>query len=258
MIKGFIFGTIIITIFSCQSKQVFELTDWEKDGLKGNVQAIREYSGDTLLLRVVEYNILGYKEKILLYMPPTGKLWKEINFVYENNFLVKEIATVDGETYKTKYKRNQLGQIKEEISIFPNNEINSRILYEYDNKNRIMKRTYVSKNLHSYSYTFEYTPRQIKEFHCTYGLCHINDLNENGLIIKRNEYKSNGDVHSGRIYEYNDNNDVVLEIVLWNNKETDRIVYEYTYDDKGNWIIKNRKWESGVGVSSTKREIIYR
>ncbi len=129
-------------------------------------------------------------------------------------------------------------------------------MYEYDNENRIIKRTWVSKTLDSYYYTFEYTPQQIKEFHCVYGLSYINDLNESGLVVKRNEYKSNGDVHSGTIYEYNEYNDVVLEIKLWNNKERDRIVYEYTYDDKGNWIIKSAKWRSGGGYS-IKREITY-
>jgi len=253
------FFCIIMAIicFSCQSKQIFvELTDWEKDNLKGSVQLIKEYR-DTLLLQIIEYNTLGYKEKVLFYMPPKGNLWKEMNFVYDNNYLVEAVSIVDNdEIYKTQYKRNKHYQIEEEIIIYSNNEINERLLYEYDNRNRIIKTTYVPQNLNTYYYTFEYTPQCIKEFHSSYGLSYVNDLNSKGLVIKRNEYKSNGEIHSGKIYEYNESNDVVLEIELWNNKETDRIGYEYTYDNKGNWITKNAKWKNGGGYY-LKRKIIY-
>ena len=77
-----------------------------------------------------------------------------------------------------------------------------------------------------------------------------------GLVIKRNEYKSNGEIHMGNSYAYNEYQDVMLELELWNNKETDRINYNYEYDNVGNWLIKVQEWKSG-GKSKVRREIIY-
>lgn len=246
---------MILCCCSCLTQNnLVEKTDIEKDNLKGNIKAIKVFH-DTLLLAFTEYNKDGFKQKSIFYNP-NGQLRNEIKYVYNEGFLIEQISTfADSSKFRTQYKRNGLHQVIEEVTIFPDNQIDSRIQYEYDKENRVIKRTYIPKKGASYCYTYEYSANFKKEIHCTYGLEYYNELFD-GLTVKRTEYKSNGDIHMGYIYEYNQNKDIILEIELWNTKETDRIQSSYIYDKKENWIQCSKEWKSG-GKSILKREIEY-
>ncbi len=246
---------MILCSFSCLTQNnLVGRTDIEKDNLKGNIKAVKVLN-DTLLLAFTEYNKDGFKQRAIFYNP-NGQLRNEIKYIYNEGFLIEQISTfADSSKFRTQYKHNGLHQVIEEVTIFPDNQIDSRIQYEYDKENRVIKRTYIPKNGASYCNTYEYSANFKKEIHCTYGLEYYNELSD-GLTVKRTEYMSNGDIHMGYIYEYNQNKDIILEIELWNNKETDRIQSSYIYDKKENWIQYSKEWKSG-GKSILKREIEY-
>jgi len=241
--------------FSCSTQKLFdETSDWEKENLKGKVKRTSLFQ-DSVLINRTEYNNNGFKTKSTFYNH-NGKLRNENTFDYTNGYLTSETSKfADGKIYKTVYERDNNNRVIKETSIYPDGEINSHVEFEYNDSNQIIKRTYIPKNNNSYCYTFEYSSTEKKEIHCTYGLQYLNELSD-GLVIKRNEYKSNGEIHMGHSYEYNNHEDVILEIELWNNKETDRINYGYEYDKTGNWLIKVQEWKSG-GKSKVRREIKY-
>jgi hypothetical protein len=240
---------------SCSTQKLFkETTDWEKENLNGKIKSTSIFQ-DSVLLNKTDYNKLGFKTKSIFYNH-NGDLRNENNFEYINGFLASITSEfADGKVYKTIYERDNRNRIIKETSIYPNGEVDSRIEFEYNDSDQIIKRTYIPKNNNSYCYTFEYGLTEKKEIHCTYGLQYLYELSD-GLVIKRNEYKSNGEIHMGHSYEYNEYKDVILELELWNNKETDRIKYNYEYDSTGNWLIKVQEWKSG-GKSKIRREIIY-
>ena len=207
------------------------------------------------MLNCTEYDKKGFKIKSTFYNHD-GKLRNKNRYNYSKGYLTTETSEfADGKVYKTTYERDSKNRVIEETSIYTNGEIDSRIEFEYNDSNQIIKRTYIPKNNNSYCYTFEYSSTEKKEIHCTYGLQYLYELSD-GLVIKRNEYKSNGEIHMGNSYAYNEYQDVMLELELWNNKETDRINYNYEYDNVGNWLIKVQEWKSG-GKSKVRREIIY-
>ncbi len=252
--------TSIILIISCFTlsclthKEFKETTDREKENLKGYVKSVNVFQ-DSLLLNKTDYSKKGFKTKSTFY-DHNGELRNQNNFEYIKGFLASVTSEFADETvYKTIYERDSKNRIIKETSIYPNGEVDSRIEFEYNDSDQIIKRTYIPKNNNSYCYTFEYSLTEKKEIHCTYGLHYLYQLSD-GLVIKRNEYKSNGEIHMGHSYEYNEHKDVILELELWNNKETDRIKYNYEYDNAGNWLIKVQEWKSG-GKSKVRREISY-
>ena len=251
---------VILSIISCLTlscstqKSFNETTDWKKENLKGKVKS-KSLFQNSILLNCIEYNKKGFKIKSTFYHYD-GKLRNENRYDYSEGYLTTETSEfADGKVYKKTYERDYKNRVIKETSIFPNGEIDSRIEFEYNDSNQIIKRTYIPKNNNSYCYTFEYSSTEKKEIHCTYGLQYLYELSD-GLVIKRNEYKSNGEIHMGYSYAYNEYQDVILELELWNNKETDRIKYNYEYDKVGNWLIKVQKWKSG-GKSKVRREMIY-
>ncbi len=254
-IQIIILSIISCLTLSCSTQKLFiETTDWEKENLKGKVKSTSLFQ-DSILLNSTEYDKKGFKIKSIFYNHD-GKLRNEIKYDYSNGYLTTETSEfADGKVYKTTYERDNKNRVIKETSIYPNGEIDSRIEFEYNDSNQIIKRTYIPKNNNSYCYTFEYSLTEKKEIHCTYGLHYLNELSD-GLVIKRNEYKSNGEIRMGHSYEYNNHQDVILEIELWDNKETDRINYSYEYDETGNWLIKVQEWKSG-GKSKVRREITY-
>lgn len=254
-INIFLLSIISFLIFSCSTvEECKESTDWEKENLKGNVKSISIFQDDVLSSKI-EYNQKGFKTKSTFYLH-NGELYNEQNFEYINDFLGAMTSKfANGENYKTIYERDNKHRIIKETSVYANGKIDSRIEFEYNDSDQVIKKTYTSKKNNSYCYTFEYSLTEKKEIHCTNGLHYINELSD-GLVIKRNEYTSNGKLYMAYSYEYNEQKDVILECELWNDRETDRIKYIYEYDNTGNWLSKIKEWKNGE-KSTFKRKIIY-
>lgn len=246
---------MIINCTSCQSNNVIvEKSDLEKENLKGRIKTIKIYQGPLLMI-YSEYNKDGYIQKNISYNFQ-GQVGIDIEYFYSDKYLIEKMTKYDDSTfYKIHYKRNNVGQVEEEDITSTNSKIDSRTFYEYDSSNRISKMAYISKNAISYCYTYEYGDRFKKEIHCKLGLIYLYEYT-NGLVSKRTEYESNGEVLKEKLYEYNQNRDIILEIELMNNKETDRIQYEYNYDNKGNWIDRSSKNKVGMKLE-WKRIIEY-
>lgn len=237
---------LFISLFSsCYLNQPAKRqTDLERENLKGDVKTSKLYN-DTLLLNTTEYNKKGFKTSSTFFNPD-GKLRNTNVYIFDKlgNLTEEQSTFAKGEVYRTLYLYDSENRNIKKISIFPDNSIDSKLEFEYDNKNRVSKRTYISKNGDTYFYTFEYDKNLTKEIHCTYGLQYLYKI-ESDLIKEKSEFKSNGKKEQSYKYEYNELRDLITEIILWEDKETDKETITYIYDKINNWTQKTTEYKSG-------------
>lgn len=222
-------------------------TDWFKLKLKGKVKALDEYS--------CEYEgdegsvVVGTKMKYPLY--------------FEYSFNDKGMCD-------TTYLRQGSGEIwVYDIPFYSKgNQIDSS--YTYDESNTLVQRilfTYTDSNVIEKVYDGKEITESIVRKYSDVGLLieehqFLDDFERKTIFI----YNSKNQLIECKFYdveefiltkyEYNENEDVIKEIIKKEDEPEEVVLYNYEYDSKQNWVIKyfNRK---GKISRVLKRDIVY-
>jgi len=172
---------------------------------------------------------------------------------YDDEKFVKEYHEYDengNETQKVIYlneteieekiisKYNDQGNVIEEISYGENNELNTKTLYFRNENNKlnqvILEYADGSKTIRKYTYSKEDKEILITEIsdENEFESKELVILNNDGAVIEKQIINEFNDVTEKRVYEYNEDKNLLLETLFENNKAVS--ITKYTYNDKKN------------------------
>lgn len=254
----FLIGLVAIVTVCCSKKK----NDLARQEASGNVKSIRTTGyeaiekfgeiceGDVLygedINSIIAFNQEGYITETS-YFNHSGNLEKKSVYVFDSDGKVTKINNYDGDgdvIGRTVYTYNKDGKTTKMVNYDKSGKINYTLKYEWDG-DKCIKSQFIS----------EYTK----------GDYSINEFNGNSLV-KSVVYDKNGE-KTGESFEYE--NDKITKIVYseyaisltYNDKglctsivngqlyntnsyhgaEGESYIYEYEYDNKGNWIRKVEK-----------------
>ncbi|MBP1645435.1 MAG: hypothetical protein H6Q16_1010 [Bacteroidetes bacterium] len=282
----FIVSLFVFIIFNLTTiAQSKKKSDAEIDELRGKVMCV-EYKaftkGETFfrlipIKRVIsdEYTIYnkdgsifshkqinGYKENysISLYKyDERGNCIERIDSNYDEGITRSRV-------YNHIYKYDNSGNIIEESNYF-NNEFSSKYYYKYDeNGNCYESISYESENDSAFSKTLYIRDKDKKKVEwIMYNKLgdldsrFIREYDNNGNVIKVENFNQEDTLPSVTFYKYNDKNDITEQSFFDNKTNTKYIVYKikYKYDSKGNWIKGTKYNKDGSIEFIHKRKIKY-
>jgi hypothetical protein len=218
--------------------------------LKGKIQMMTEsvYPGENTkilsLKNVFKYDANGNRLELASYKSDGG-LVSNIKSAYDSagkvvsEETVLSNGTVDIKTQiKTDDKGNRVEQINLKQGLAPNNILNNKYVYKYDEKAHMLEWNAFRGNgsfFFKYSYNYDANGNRTEWIH-------LSQANEVTLRL---------------VYKYDDKNNIIEE-TDYNRDGTVKAAYTYTYefDKKGNWV-KQKKIQNGSVVEVRTREYKY-
>ncbi len=230
-----LFVILAVVAFSATAQKV--PSDVTNDGFKGQVKKVSEYifdaegsakdpkKGMSLQITETRYDQYGNK-KVITY------------FADKNNII-----------FKTRYKRDAIGNLILEQFINPEGNVIGRTYYSYDTKN-VLTQMYVfdeeTQLENRTRFVYDASGRLVGKNMCdNYNDIldrEVYELAHNGLPQKSSVYNRQKQLTDETLYEYDDHDQVITETHFdYNGKEAKdaevtTTLYEYSYDDQGNWV----------------------
>lgn len=252
-----VFGVFLLE--GCGSQNIIE-NDLEKMNLKGNVEFLKEESGESSDIFLFDQNGMKIREiskmgdqgfRVIKYNYQSGKLSSSDSKTIMRNYISEDVSTlkydIDGiltseesKDYTNIYKYNEKGNVIEVITDWKNKEFQ---------KESIQKNFYSNASLDSSVFTNVF-PDNSNSIQKVYF--------KNGLVTST-VYLHKGEVsHSGQ-YEYDKNgNQISFTFKDYSDGKINesKKKFEYSYDPNGNWIEKKTLEEDRV-TNITKRTLVY-
>ncbi len=212
----YLFFIVVISFFSCQNSKKEE-TDFESDGLKGNVsqltqntyEAIEKF-GEIIQGKGIDFS---YSHR------PFDHFLKKYNV--KGNLIEWKLYNSDGSLKrKETYKYDDKGNLIKSNEYNSDGSFDKKCIYKHDDKGKkIEKNCYNLDGSLDYKYIYKY--------------------DDKGNGIESNEYNSDGSLKGKVGYKYDDKG---------NNIEINMVVskFTYKYDDKGILIERNDYNSDGI------------
>ncbi|MDB5128076.1 hypothetical protein [Mucilaginibacter sp.] len=226
---------ILLALMGISVKGVCQITaDNVREGLKGKVATMKKtYYGiypdiinsSSVSLFDAQGYIINAVNSDSLQSP--AQIWK---FKYDDKKKLLKLTTVKGSKI---------------LSVYTN---------IYDTRGYLVQQN-MSTNQRTYfkpvRYFFKYNKQgQLIEIYSeTYGIDirpskEVFTYDKNGLRITQSTYNSGGYLIDKVFMTYNENRDIIKSVYYYNVMSPDKLsttLYNYTYDKKGNWVVKRRK-----------------
>ena len=270
--KKIVLSIVLLTFISCinsgfanDTLRPKPKTDWEKEGLKGKVKMIchtdsniksTETVSDTVLMY---YSVYGYTTEIKGSQPIKSKI---VSFYYDtNNYLLKRCYFNNGKSlcYLYYYYGFDGKPLINETTYFPDSSYIKEYFY-FDNSGNIKSKTtsYKSRNnqtLYEYDSNCNIKEEIFKVYDKITGgkKYYYNELNQ---IISSKSYNKDSEIIQSNEYKYLSGNLCEEKWFDEDNNLFNSFLYEYFFDNKGNWICKY-KYRNNKLESVLKREITY-
>ncbi len=230
----FLFALVAVVAMSVSANAQKVPSDVTNDGFHGKVKKVSEYiydaegtakdpqKGMSLQITETKYDNYGNK-KVITY------------FADEQNII-----------FKTRYKRDAIGNLILEQFINPDGDVIGRTYYSYDPKN-VLTQMYVfdgeTQLENRTRFVYDAQGRLVGKNLCdNYNDIldrEVYELGYNNLPQKASVYNRQKQLVDETLYEYDDHNQVITATHFdYNGKEADvtTTLYEYSYDDNGNWV----------------------
>lgn len=160
------------------------------------------------------------------------------------------------------YEYDQEGNMTKEIRKLPDGTIDYETVNVYEAGNHIEKNGYFNSQLND-KWIFQYDEEgnRIKEGHAgADGVIYerfVYTYDESGNKIQELRYRGEGDYDNKITFEYDDQGNLIEEVQMIGSEEViQTISYDYTYDNKGNWVKKIRLLD-GDGMQKIERSYEY-
>lgn len=204
------------------------------DGFKGQVKKVTEKI----------YDAEGDAKN-----PEKGMQIQNTDTRYDNTGRKKVITFYTDENnviFKTRYKRDAIGNLILEQFINPQGDVIGRTYYSYDTKN-VLKQIYVfdgetqleNRTLLKYNEQGHLCEKSLSDSYNDILDKEIYTLNASGLPSKTSVYNRQKKLAEEILYEYDSHNQIITVTRFdYTEKEAEvsTTLFEYSYDDRGNWV----------------------